>query len=149
MSIDGLQRGKRSRANSDEHYVIALCNEALGVIGMQQYRFPFLVGDSGVPLPVDAYYPSLNLVIEYQERQHLEPVKFFDHRPTVSGVSRGEQRSIYDERRRKELPKHGIKLVVLKYTDFGSTKKLAREHNKDLMVVKTVLKKNGLMIDPA
>ena len=149
MNIEEQQRGKRSRVNSDEHYVIGLCNEALGVIGMQQHRFPFLLGDSGVPLPVDAYYPSLNLVIEFQERQHLEPVKFFDRRPTVSGVSRGEQRRIYDERRRTELPKHGIKLVVLKYTDFGSTKKLAREHDKDLMVVKTVLKNNGLMIDLA
>ena len=132
------------RAGSDEYYVIELCNEALGQVGEQQYKFPFLVGDSGRALPVDAYYRELNLVIEYYERQHTEEVKFFNRRMTVSGVSRGEQRKIYDERRRTELPKHGIKLVVISYTDFGTTKKLKREHDRDLEVVKEILMKSGV-----
>ena len=73
-----------------------------------------------------------------------EEVKFFNRRMTVSGVSRREQRKIYDERRRTELPKHGIKLVVISYTDFGTTKSLLRNHDADLAVVKVVLKKNGI-----
>lgn len=132
------------RKNSDEKYVVELCNEAIGIQGEQQYRFPFLLGDSGTPLPVDVYYKKLNLVVEYYERQHTEAVKLFDRRMTVSGVSRGEQRKIYDERRRTELPKHGIKLVVISYSDFGTTKKLARNHDEDLMVVKRVLGQNGI-----
>lgn len=132
------------RAGSDEYYVIGLCNEALGMEAEQQYKFPFLLGDSGRALPVDAYYREHNLVIEYYERQHTEEVKFFNRRMTVSGVSRGEQRKIYDERRRTELPKHGIKLVVISYTDFGTSKTLVRNHDADLAVVKGILKKNGI-----
>jgi len=52
------------RKASDEHYVIDLCDELLGVPAERQYRFDFLRGDTGVSLPVDAYYPDLNLVIE-------------------------------------------------------------------------------------
>ena len=146
----GLKTGRSrkvadgGRASSDEYYVIGLCNEALGMDGEQQYKFPFLLGDSRRALPVDAYYRELNLVVEYYERQHTEEVKFFNRRMTVSGVSRGEQRKIYDERRRIELPKHGIKLVIISYTDFGNSKTLLRNHDADLAVVKEILKKNGI-----
>ena len=135
---------KTGRTNSDEYYVIGLCNEVLGLTAMQQYKFPFLLGDNGRSLPVDAYYPSLNLVIEYHEKQHTEPVNFFDKRMTISGVPRGEQRRIYDERRRTELPKHGIKLIVIDYLAFGSSKKLIRDHNTDLEKVKRILKSYGI-----
>ncbi len=134
----------KGRSGSDEYYIIGLCNEALGMKAEQQYKFPFLLGDSGRALPVDAYYHELNLVIEYYERQHTEDVKFFNRRMTVSGVSRGEQRKIYDERRKTELPKHGIKFVVISYTDFGTSKTLKREHDADLAVVKRLLRKNGI-----
>ena len=52
------------RMDSDEYYVIELCNEVLGLKASQQHRFDFLVGDSGTKLPVDAYYEDLNLVVE-------------------------------------------------------------------------------------
>lgn len=143
-STSGTKRSGGGRTGSDEYYVIGLCNEALGVEAEQQYKFPFLLGDSGRALPVDAYYRELNLVIEYYERQHTEEVKFFNRRMTVSGVSRGEQRKIYDERRRTELPKHGIKLVVISYTDFGTSKTLVRNHDVDLAVIKGILKRNGI-----
>ena len=135
----------KARSDSDEYYVVGLCNEVLGIVGEQQYKFPFLVGDSGRALPVDVYYRKLNLVIEYYERQHTEEVKFFNRRMTVSGVSRGEQRKIYDERRRTELPKHGIKLVIISFSDFGTTKKLRRNHDADLLIVKRILKNNGVI----
>ncbi|MCZ2156834.1 MAG: hypothetical protein LC114_23550, partial [Bryobacterales bacterium] len=101
----------RGRRGSDEAYVIDLCDEILGQSALRQYRFPFLLGDGGKALPVDAYYPRLNLVVEYRERQHTESVKFFDRRMTVSGVHRSEQRQLYDQRRRDILPKHGITLI--------------------------------------
>ena len=98
-------------------------------------------GDSGTKLPVDAYYPSLNLVIEFRERQHTEDVKFFDRKQTVSGVSRGEQRKLYDQRRREVLPEHGIKLIEFDFSDFTHTrnKKLVRNKEEDLKVVKRKL----------
>ena len=130
----------KGRATSDESYVIDLCDEVLKMKASRQHKFDFLVGDTGYRLPVDAYYESLNLVIEYHERQHTEAVAFFDNKPTVSGVSRGEQRKIYDQRRAEILPKHGIKLVIISYRDFGTSKKLQRNRNNDILVVKNLLK---------
>ena len=134
-----VRKKSSSRANSDEHYVIELCNEVLKREASQQHCFDFLLGDTGKKLPVDAYYEDLNLVIEYYESQHMESTPFFDNKITVSGVSRREQRCLYDERRRVELPKHGIKIVILHYSDFGTTKRLKRNKEHDIEVVRKKL----------
>lgn len=94
------------RSASDEHYVLDLCDEVLGEVALRQHRFPWLSGDPSsktgrvVLLPVDGYWPGLRLVVEFYERQHSEAVPFFDKpdRITVSGVPRGQQRALYDER---------------------------------------------------
>lgn len=113
-----------SRKNSDESYVIDLCDEVLNSVSSRQHRFDFLKGDTGVKLPVDAYYKDFNLVIEFYERQHTESVPLFDRKMTVSGVTRDEQRRIYDKRRKLILPQHGINIVVISYSDFGQSKKI-------------------------
>lgn len=101
------------RANSDEYYVLTLCNEVLGVPGQRQATFDWLRGDPsparprGTELPVDGYWPDLRLVVELQEEQRSQPSPFFDRRHTVSGVGRGEQRRRYDERKRTRIPEHG------------------------------------------
>jgi hypothetical protein len=116
------------RADSDEAFIIDLCDKVLGSQALRQHRFPFLTGDSGVCLPCDAHYPDLKLVVEYRERQHSEPVKLFDRRWTVSGMTRGEQRKRYDQRRREVLPQHGLALVELNYTMFPCNgKRLKRQ----------------------
>lgn len=128
--------------HNDEAYIIDLCDEILKIKGSRQHRFDFLRGDSGSKLPVDAYYPTLNLVVEYYERQHSEAVPHFDKRMTVSGISRGEQRKLYDERRRVELPKNGIDLIIFDYTEFQHTtgKRLLRRKSKDLVIIANKLK---------
>lgn len=129
----------------DEQYILDLCDEVLGCTSLRQYRFDFLRGDANTPLPVDAYYPSLHLVVEYHERQHTEGVPFFDKpdKMTVSGVTRGEQRKRYDELRRQLLPQHGIALVEFSYADFqhGHSKHLLREKATDRAVVANRLAK--------
>ncbi len=77
------------RKDSDEFYVIDLCDEVLGLKASRQHTFDFLRGDGtpGRRLLVDAYYPELNLVVEYRERQHSESVAFFDKKNAVSGVN--------------------------------------------------------------
>ena len=134
-----------SRSQSDESYVIDLCDEVLKQKAIRQHRFDFLRGDAGTRLPVDAYYPKTNLVIESRERQHTEEVKFFDRKQTVSGMGRGEQRKLYDQRRREVLPKHGIKLIELDYDDFehNGRKKLVRNKEKDLKVISNAIKKGN------
>ena len=130
------------RKDSDEFYVIDLCDEVLGEKASRQHKFDFLRGDGnpGRQLPVDAYYPKLNLVVEYRERQHTESVALFDKKTTISGVSRGEQRRIYDQRRRDVLPKHGIRLVEISYSDLkhDSRKRLLRDRQNDLAVIRRI-----------
>ena len=138
------------QADKDESYVIGLCDKVLGLTSSRQHKFDFLLGDpnssgKAAKLPVDSFYESLNLVIEYRERQHTEGVTFFDkpNKMTVSGVHRGEQRRIYDERRREVLPRHKIKLVEISYTDFNydRQKRIIKNPKQDEEVVRQILKK--------
>lgn len=132
---------EKKRSARDEAYIIDLCDEVFGIKAHRQYRFDFLRGDSGTSLPVDAYYPSLNLAVEYHEKQHTEVVKFFDRRMTVSGVGRGEQRKKYDQLRRDLLPRNGIILIEFGYNEFehDSRKRLRRIPEKDTSVIKSKL----------
>jgi very-short-patch-repair endonuclease len=134
-------RDEPKAAMRDEHYVLDLCDEFLGLKASRQHCFSFLSGDPNLrgyrkPLPVDGFYPDLKLVVEYHERQHRERVSFFDNKATVSGMSRGEQRRRYDERRRDLLPKHGYALVVLEVDEFAHNmaKRLLRNsQDKDIV----------------
>jgi hypothetical protein len=130
-------------AAKDSEYIICLCDAVLGVTALREHRFDFLLGDANTPLPVDAYYRSLKLVIEYHERQHTEPVNFFDKpdQLTVSRVPRGEQRAIYDQRRRDVLPRHGVELIELSYSDFANDdrKRLLRDRESDIEVIRKKL----------
>jgi hypothetical protein len=138
----------RNREASDEAYVVSLCDEVLGTTGLRQHTFDFLRGDAGKRrqgrrLRVDVYYPSLNLVVEYRERQHTDAVPFFDkpHRVTVSGVHRGLQRERYDQRRRDVLPQHGITLVEVATTDLAhdNRQRLLRKRTEDAVVLRGIL----------
>lgn len=48
-------------------------------------------------------------------------------------------------RRREVLPKHGIKLVTISYSDFGATKRLAREKIDDMTVIRNILYDAGII----
>lgn len=138
----------RSSADRDEAYVVDLCDAILGEPAQRQHLFDWLRGDPGRNgqcrrLPVDAYYPAQHLVIEYQERQHDEPIPHFDKpgKLTVSGVHRGIQRRIYDERRATEIPAHGLRLVIVKPADLAAGKRgrLLRSREDDLYALRAVL----------
>lgn len=131
----------------DEHYIIGLCDQVLGRKSSRQHRFDFLVGDPNKRgrtrrLPVDAFYPDLDLVVEYHERQHSEPVKIMDARMTLSGCTRGEQRRLYDQRRLLELPKHKKQYIVLDYSMFAhdGRKVLRRNPEVDLKEIRRRLR---------
>jgi hypothetical protein len=141
-------RETMSRADSDEAYVLAICDELLGERSPKQYRFDFLRGDPGRngscrKLPVDAYYQRLEIAIEYRELQHAKPVTHFDKtdRLTVSGVHRGEQRRRYDQRRRDVLPANGIRLIEIDCTDLACDKRsrLLRQPLQDGQVLESLL----------
>lgn len=131
------------RADSDEHYVLDLCDETLGAVGIRQARFDWLRGDPtprlpcGAMLPVDGYWPNLRLVVEFQEEQHSGAVPLFDRRHTVSGVDRGKQRRLYDERKRTLIPEHGLRLVMIEKSEFiVKSRRIVRDRARDLEVVR-------------
>lgn len=137
-----------SRADSDETYVLDLCDDILGTPGLRQHRFDWLLGDPNATgrrakLPVDAYWPDHHLVVEYHERQHTEPVAHFDKpdRLTVSGVHRGEQRARYDDYRRTLIPAHGLRLVVIQHKDLTADRqgRLHRNRTSDRAAVHQLL----------
>lgn len=139
---------RSSRAASDEAYVVDLCDAILGEPASRQHRFDWLLGDPGRDgrrrtLPVDAYYAGHRLVIEYRERQHDEPIAHFDKPDilTVSGVHRGIQRRIYDDRRAAEIPAHGLRLVVVRPSELTADKRgrLLRRREPDEAALRALL----------
>ena len=135
-------------AKENERYVLALSDEVLGLTGDQQRTFDWLLGDlSGKtgkrkPLPVDAFYPTLDLVVEFHEKQHTEAVAHFDKPDviTVSGVHRGLQRRLYDERRQELIPAHGLSLVIISMSNFTvKSGRIVKNHDQDLEVVRRAL----------
>ena len=134
------------RSDSDEHYVLSLADEFLGYQGERQKQFDWLRGGpsvkrpAGTTLPIDGYWPEHALAVEFQERQHSEPVPIMDRRMTISGVPRSEQRRIYDERKRRLIPEHGIRLITVEQSAFSlRRKRIARDHDSGIAVVRCLL----------
>jgi hypothetical protein len=143
----------KKRTKSDEAYVIDLCDKFLGIKAYRQQKFDFLVGDlhkdgkTKTQLPVDAYYAELKTVVEFQRNEDPD----FDNenkkqnKKTVSGMTRGEQRKRYDERKAKVLPMNGIKFIILHASDFKCDvyNKLMRNLESDMKVIKAALTVSG------
>jgi hypothetical protein len=136
------------RDASDEAYVLDLCDRVLGISGLRQHRFDWLLGDPGksgrrMRLPVDAYWPDARLVVEYRELQHERPTPHFDKpdRMTISGVHRGIQRALYDARRDEQIPANGLRLVIIRPSDLDATPRgrLRRSSTSDLDAIKGLL----------
>lgn len=148
--ISKKQRIVMNRKNSDETYILDLCDELLEDKAMRQHTFDFLVGDfhkdgrTRTEIPLDGYYYSLNLAIDYSEKQDVEET-IVDNadKMTISGVTRAEQRKIYNRRKREVLRKKEVNFIELKYKDFVYDEqfKLVRNNDKNLHILKKLLKK--------
>ena len=147
-TLSKKQIGTLKRVNSDEHYVLNICDELLSDTASRQHRFPFLLGDfhkdkkTRTKLPVDGYYHSLNLVIEYKEKQLAEATN--TDKPvtkTVSGVTKEQQRKIYDLRRREVLERKKINLIEINYYafEYDNDMKIIRNKEKDTKIIKNLL----------
>ena len=107
------KRKPQSIHNLNEKKAIKLIAEALKTDNIEsQKTFDWLLGDKGTRLRVDGYFPSKNLVVEYHGAQHFLSNKLMDRRP-----GRAEQRRRYTELRKKLIPKHGLKLLEIRYDE--------------------------------
>lgn len=74
-----------------------------------QHRPFFLHSSSGGQMSYDIFISRLNVAIEYQGKQHFEPVNFF------GGKSSFEKLKIRDKEKAALSSKNGIKLVYINY----------------------------------
>jgi hypothetical protein len=133
------------KALKDELYVLDLCDQLLGP-GERQKRFAWLLGDASLttgkktPLPLDGYWDSFRLAVEFQEKQHFESVPFWDQKITASGMTRGEQRKVYDQRKVEMTKEHEIQLLHIRRDAFPMAKgKIDRDPVRDLDIVRRLL----------
>jgi hypothetical protein len=148
--VSKKQLGINKRVNSDEHYILNLCDELLKDTASRQHRFSFLLGDfhkdkkTRTKLPVDGYYENLNLVIEYREKQQTEEVSNVDksEAKTVSGVSREQQYKLYNQRKRTVLERKDINLVEVNFYafEYDSESNIIRNKEKDIEILQDLLK---------
>jgi hypothetical protein len=104
-------------------YVIELLADILGEEPEREARYGWALGDLSqktgrrVRLPFDAVWESLRLIVEVDEDQHRRAVEFWDKpdRLTVSGVDRGQQRRIYDLRKRAATRENGYRVVEIEW----------------------------------
>jgi hypothetical protein len=98
-------------------YVLDLLDRILGT-GEREKCFEWALGDPSPKtlrarrLPFDAVWEARKLIIEIDEDQHNAATPFFDkpHRLTISGVHRGQQRALYDSRKRAAARANTVQL---------------------------------------
>ena len=141
-------------AREVQRYVTSLLEELLGRTEVEK-RFDWARGDSrdpgkpGVPLPFDAVWERRKLIVEIDEQQHGEPVRFFDKPDviTVSGVHRGEQRRLYDERKVRLARDRGYTVVRIPTSVLAMDGRvLARDRAADRRAIARLLRSAGLPI---
>jgi hypothetical protein len=123
--------------NSDEFYLVNLCDELLNEKASRKHTFDTLVGrlhkkgKMRTKLPLDAYYKDLKLVIE-----------FFEKKETEESDEREAQRKFYDQRKKDVLQKKEISLIEINYALFecNENDRLIRDKEKDSKVLKGILK---------
>ena len=139
-------------AREAQRYVTQLLVELLGP-GETEKRFDWCRGDSRDPagvgrtLPFDAVWESRKVIVEFDERQHDEPVDFFDkpQRMTVSGVHRGEQRRHYDERKVRLAQAQGYAVIRIPASALAwRGSRLAKVRSADLLVLRELLARAGV-----
>jgi very-short-patch-repair endonuclease len=141
-------------ARESQQYVTGLLEELLGPAQVEK-RFGWPRGASrgpsrlGVSLPFDAVWERRKLIVEIDERQHGESVRFFDkpEQVTVSGVHRGEQRRLYDERKERLAREHGYTVVRIPTCSLAMTgRALTRDREKDQATIRHLLGTAGVRL---
>ena len=128
--------------NSDEYYLVSLCDEILKQKASRKHTFDTLVGNlhkrgkGRTKLPLDAYYEELKLVIE-----------FLKHSNSIEELDKKEQARItqikfYKELKKKAIAKKKLHLIEINYADFqqDEANKLIRNKENDILLLKGILK---------
>ena len=142
-------QAKAELEGRDESYVIGLCDQILDEVSTKQHTFSFLLGDfhkdgfTRTKLPVNAFYSKSNLVILFADKQLNADFEASEKasKITSTGVTRSEQKQIYDQRKTDLIIKNEINLLHINSSMFacGPHKGLLRETEKDMVVLNKAL----------
>ena len=75
---------------------------------IHQHRPYFLKSPKGSQMSYDVFIANLNIAIEYQGKQHFEPIEYF------GGARAFEELKIRDNEKLRLSNEHGIKLIYMK-----------------------------------
>src|SRR5690606_20135378 len=92
-------------ANRSEKLVLDIVSEIIDCEYEAQKSFEWLIGVNNYPLFCDGYYANKKLVVEFDGRQHYEPVDKF------GGEKRFKITVENDSIKNTLIPKNGLKLV--------------------------------------
>ena len=93
-----------------------------------QHRPFFLKSSLGGQMSYDVYISGINVAIEYQGKQHFEPIEFF------GGESGFQRLKIRDAEKFELSKKHGVKLIYINYWE-EVNEKLIRSRISDVLNV--------------
>jgi len=135
-AVSKKEQGKQNIINSDEYYLVNLCDELLGQEASRKHTFDTLVGrlhkkgKGRTKLPLDAYYEDLKLVLEFFRKQTSEDES-----------ERDAQRKFYDQRKKEVLEKKKIRLIEINYALFecDASGAIIRDKANDVAVLKKIL----------
>lgn len=87
--------------------------EQLGLPFEKEYTFKDLISDNNYPLRFDFYIPKLNILIEYQGKQHYVPADFFGGELGLKDLQKRDRQKL------EYCKMHNLKLIIIPYTDFS------------------------------
>ncbi|QHI36909.1 hypothetical protein IMCC3317_22790 [Kordia antarctica] len=128
--------------NSDENYLLNICDELLGQEASRKHTFDTLVGNlhkrgkGRTKLPVDAYYKELKLVMEFFQQN--KPFEELDEKEQA----RITQIKYYDELKKEAVLAKSFRYMKINYAQFecDEANKLIRNTENDTLVLKEILK---------
>ena len=111
-SIEKIQYSKPEYKWKTEEYVLKIIKKHYRDYGVVSQHRPFFLRSSfGGQMSYDVFISKLKIAVEYQGKQHFEPVEFF------GGEEAYEKVKMRDEEKRKLSELNGIKLVYFNYWD--------------------------------
>lgn len=97
---------------TSEEQVLHLCHKIYGKSNViYQHRPFFLKSPFGGQMSYDVFIVDKQIAIEYQGRQHFEPIDYF------GGQEAFEKVQIRDKTKRELSIQHGIRLIYINYND--------------------------------
>lgn len=91
-----------------------------------QKEFPDLLGVGYGHLSYDFYLQDNNVLIEYQGKQHYEPINFFK-RTDIDEVEMFEIQKIHDKRKKDYAEENGFRLIIIPYWDYNNINLILQE----------------------